>query len=64
MGRGCTWEREILRPGPALVRGERSRCASVGKSGWTGSVVKGCQTNSGGCEAGGVLGLARAPMKG
>ena len=64
MERGCTREREIFRPGSALVRGERSRCASVGVSGWTGGVVKGCQTNSGGFEAGGVVGLVRVSMKG
>ena len=60
----CTREREIFRPWSTLVRGEQPRCASVGINGWTGGVVKGCQTNSGGCEAGGVVGLVRVPMKG
>ena len=64
MGRGFTRELEIFRAGSALVRGDRPRCASVGISGWTGVVVKGCQYNSEGCEAGGVVGLVRVPMKG
>ena len=63
MGRGCTRGREIFRPGSALARGEQPRFASVGISGWTGGVAKGCQTNIGGCEAGGVVGLLRVPMK-
>ena len=64
VGRGCTQEREIVRPGSALVRGERPRYASVGISGWTGGIVRGCQTNSGGRDAGGAVGLVRVPMKG
>ena len=51
----------MFRTGP-LVRGEQPRCASVGISGWTGGVVKGCQTNIGGSEAGGVVGFVRVPM--
>ena len=64
MGRGCTREQEIFRPGSALLRGERTQWASVGISGWTSGVVKGCPTNNGGCEAGAVVGLVRVPMKG
>ena len=64
MGRGCTREREIFRPGFTLIRGEQPRCPSLGISGWTGVVVKRCQTNGGECEAGGVVGLVRVPMKG
>ena len=64
MGRGGTREREIFSPGFALVCGEQPRSASVGIRGWTGGVVRGCQTNSGGCEAGGVVGLVRVSMKG
>ena len=50
--------------GSALVRGEQPRCSSVDISGWTGGVVRGCQTNIRECEAGGVVGLVRDPMKG
>ena len=63
-GRGCTREREIVRPGPVLVRGGRPRCASACTSGWTGGVVKGCPTSSGGCEVGAVVDIVRVPMKG
>ena len=52
-----------ISPGSALVRGEQPRCASVGIRRWTGSAVKGCQAKSGGCEAGGVVGLVRVPTK-
>ena len=62
MGRGCTRKREKNRPGSALVRGEETRYASVGISGWNGGVVKECQTNSGGCEAGGVISFVCVPM--
>ena len=64
MGRGRTREGYIFRPGSALVCGERPLCASVGINGWTGGVVKGRQTDSGGCEAGGVVGLVLVHMKG
>ena len=63
MERGCTREREILRPRSTVVRGEQPRCASVGISGWTGGVAKGCPTNSEGFEAGGVVHLVCVPMK-
>ena len=55
---------KYLASGPRLALGEQPRCASVGISGWTGGVVKGCQINSGGCEAGGVVGLVFVPMEG
>ena len=63
-GRGRTREREIFRPGSALVRGERPRCGSAGIRGWIGGIVRGCPINSGGYEAGGVVDLVRVPMKG
>ena len=63
-GEAVPGSEKYFAPGPRLGRGEQPRCASVGIIGWTGGVVKGCQINSGGCEADGVVGLVLVPMEG
>ena len=59
----CPGVRKI-RPGTAIVRGVRPRCASGGISGWSGGAAKECPTNGERCGAGGAVGPVRVPKKG
>ena len=61
-GEAVPGSEKYFAPGPRLVRGEQRRCASVGIICWAGGVVKECHTNSGGCEAGGVIGIVLVAM--